>query len=232
MIVLSDLSDSFAAKIGQMIVNLSAIGGAFLFGSLGTHYSVRWASKLAANKEMPPKLLYIMRNLGGVLSAILVGLIVFGSGVGSGLFHPGGSQSHGTNSSTTETKSELPQEQQPSSKVASTSEPKPDPKPVLPPVPDAGKIRENWLRVLVLDEPYEGLSEQFYVIEAERKGYTLGTLKQRIQSLRQAGTPTFEGLLIEVYDDSGTLPREALVQWAKLNQIRHEVLRHTGKRPR
>lgn len=84
-----------AERVAQFVVNVLAVGGGFLAGFLLTGFVVWLLDRWLTGGKAPPTLKQAARVVGGLVLALLVALIVFGSGSGWGLFGAGIGDSKG-----------------------------------------------------------------------------------------------------------------------------------------
>jgi hypothetical protein len=85
-----------AAEAGQIIINLFAVAGAFLFGNYSAGGVLKIFQKMTLKKALPVWAQSWTRLASGIVAAIIAALILFGDGGfglgGSGGGKPGGPQ--------------------------------------------------------------------------------------------------------------------------------------------
>jgi hypothetical protein len=194
--------------IAQMVVNGLAVGGGFLVGYFLSGLIFYFLDKWLMLGKSPQSLHWFAKRLGGLLLAIVVALIVFGSGAGGfGLGRgPGNGESPGTSKG---------------DGTAPTSLTSPVTAKILEqPINTEPAPLEQRLRVLLLSGE-EVQEERFYLIEDDTKPKSFAELVNAVKA-KQESTGKPVGIEIRfttvnpLSQGHGAVTR--LVNWAKTNQ--------------
>lgn len=186
----------------QLVVNLLAVGGAFLLG--------RWLVGLGVwllVPKAPPGVRKAAQLLGGVGLAVLAAIILFGHGQGWTLFGGGGTGA-GKGNGPTE------QAGQGTTPVTATV-----PTPATPATPPTARADGEAVRVTVLGGT-DVQGERFYKLDADPPR-TFAELTAVLDGRRQIGKKFHVELL---FTTSNTLPRDhpavtRLAGWAQANGL-------------
>jgi hypothetical protein len=206
------------SNIGNMVVNVLAVGGAGAFGFFLTRGIIWLIGKLAFNKKPPQQVSRLLGILGAVAMALLVaGLLFQGQGGGGWGFGPGfgfgtGSGESSNGSSTTESNGKTSQE------LTDTSTPK----------------TGNPLRIRMLGGKNVRMEDDKLVIYQPEPGgeaYTLDRLKRLIRDRMQdkPGEPAIHEIVIIIEKNSVAHNHDAVL---KLDQFaKDQGLTVTIQRP-
>lgn len=199
-----------AERVAQFVVNVLAVGGGFLAGFVLTGFVVWLLDRWLLAGKSPPQLKRAARVVGGLLLAVLVALIVFGSGSGWGLFGAGtgDSKGQGMSDQTGDGKGGTPAKAGPEAQqpAVEPSTPQRD----LPPP-------EQRVRVTVLGGA-EVKDERFYLVDDDRTPKTFAEVTAATTAKKTASGKAV-GLEVRFSSDN-TLPRDhpavtRLARWAQ-----------------
>lgn len=186
-------------RIAAFAMNVLAIGGGFLAGFALTAVATYFADRWLTGGKSPAGFHKVIRMIGGVCGAIIVALIVFGSGNGGTSDGPGKgdgtTEKTGNGSGTT---------------VATHQQPVLPP----PPIPETTAIEET-LKITILSGS-DVKDAKFYLIEKDRTAKTLDEVKDAIKTRKATATkPLAIDILLTPRTDrnnSGVLDLES---WAR-----------------
>jgi hypothetical protein len=203
-----------AEQVAQFFVNVLAVAGGFLVGFLVTGFVVWLLDRWLTGGKSPPVLKQACRMIGGLLLAILVALIVFGSGSGWGLFGAGtgDTKGQGTTDTTGDGKGGTTSPSTPDVQQTSTA-PQPPVKDVPPP--------DQRVRVTVLGGAAVK-EERFYLVDDDRLPKTFAEVTAAVKGKKSTSGKAV-GLEVRFTADN-TLPRDhpailRLTTWASQNGV-------------
>jgi hypothetical protein len=179
------------ANVGRTVLNILAIFGGFLIGNMLVLVLSRAITKLALTKPPPVLVEKLARLLGGIVVAILVGMLVFGDGDwGFGGSGKGGTP--GKNDGETEKSRD-------SGRAAPETKPQDKKDPTTPKKDPT--IKEIAVKIDVLGG--DARESKFYFLEDERSPISLDELKAKVRT-RPDGKKVTK-LIIHVYKNSAAL---------------------------
>ncbi|MGL4422779.1 MAG: hypothetical protein ACRCZF_19080 [Gemmataceae bacterium] len=198
-----------AMNFAQMIVNSLAVGGGFLVGFLLAWVATWYVDRQFFFKKLPFTLHRASRLTGGTLGAILIALLVFGSGgtgLGGGMGEGFGEGSSPVNTITAATGTPIP-----------STTPTPGSTTAIP----ADIPPTTIVRVLILGG-IDVQQERFYRTDDAPTAWTLAELKTRLIAKKTAATVGSIGLELR-FPVLNTLPQDhpavtQLVAWARDQQ--------------
>lgn len=177
--LLADLTSGASNKLAEYAVKCLAVGGGFLVGYFVGRVLAWGIDRWVFAHKAPEQLKRVCALLCGLALAIVVALIVFGSG-GGGLFGGGGGAGEGKGAPSDDQGKPVPPAQKDEPKVVP---PKVDPKPPEP-KPTAGDLRVAILGGGDVQVGADG-EGRFYLIDGEREPKSLPDLKQTIAARRK-----------------------------------------------
>ena len=186
-------------RIAALVMNFLAVGGGFMVGYIVTTVTAFFLDRWLTRGRSPEGLHKTVRMVGGVCGAILVALLVFGSGSG------GTSDGPGKGDGTTE-------------KTGSSGNPttvSTEAKPITPPTVPETKAIDDTMKITVLSGA-DVKDEKFYLIEKDRTPRSLEEVKTAVVSRKTSST---KSLAVEILlnprtdrNNSGVLDLES---WAR-----------------
>jgi len=207
-------------NFGRLIVSYLAIAGGFLIGAFLSGLILQVLVRLAFASKVPPRILWLIRILGGVAFAWLVALFVFGSGGGPGwgFGGNGGGPGNGTGK-----ESGNGQDTRPDSKDTRKG-------------PGPGQVEETvQVTVLAFANGMRIEDGKFYRMGGERLSLkeTTDLLERKQEDWAKSGKK-FVNLEILIYDDSpdkDTYRVMDLQKWAKLHGVTPKLSLQKGNAP-
>ncbi|MSR54915.1 MAG: hypothetical protein EXS09_16755 [Gemmataceae bacterium] len=170
---------------GRIVMNFLAIAGGFLLGYVVTHLVLRLISKFTANKRLPALVERALRVIGGIIAAILVGLMVFGDG-GWGFGGTGGANPGGEGGGE---QKQLPEPR----KEAKT------PEKVVPAPKVDEPISGSELNVTVLSP---AAFPNIFRFPMETEGLGLADAKKKLDAWKGSNRSELKNVYLMIYDDS------------------------------
>jgi|GEM_PF-1738285 hypothetical protein len=197
-------------RFAQLIVNLLAVGGGFLFGFLLSGLFLWLFDRWLFGGRLPDAFYRAWKTVGGIAMAALVAIIVFGHGEGWTLFGGGG----------TGPENRAPGESQTASPTtpATVPEPPSDAEPIAAPrvvLPKTDRI----IQITMLGGE-DVKNQRFYLVDSDPVAKSLAEV-QAIILARKAESPPNVGLgLLIRFSAANVLPRThpavvILSQWAQ-----------------
>jgi hypothetical protein len=205
MILLPELFAVGAIEnIGNVVVGIMAVAGAFLIGNLLTWLIVGTISRVFIKRVVPPKMMKIMRIIGGILLALAVAYWAFregGFGFGTG-----------TGTPMNENKGDQKQEEKKEPTVIQKKE-------EIVKKKDEGPLEES-IRIVVLGG--DAKEQRFYELEGEKTPRTFSEITRTILERKDKSVRPLRMVTILVYKNSadrdGAVVR-SLVNWAKAQNL-------------
>ena len=201
-------------RFAQLIVNLLAVGGGFLFGFVFSGLFLWFLDRCLTGGRLPEGFYRAWKMVGGIALAALVAIIVFGHGQGWTLFGGGGTGQE--NQSAGEGKDTAPATPVTVPETASDVEPITAPRVVLPKT-------DRIIQITMLGGE-DVKNQRFYLIDSDPVPKSLAQVQAFILARKaESSAESGLGLLIR-FSAANVLPRThpavvILSQWAQDNGL-------------